>query len=410
MKKHPAALAMFAVLLVSYVLNSIDRNLFSILAVEIRKQISLSLPEVGLAATVFTLGMGVAALPTGKLLTFVSRKFIVILGLFIFSAATLLTAFSTGLPDLLVYRFVSGLGEAMQVTALIAVGASYFHKRPALVTGTVSFAYGIGAVIGPTISAALLNAYDWKMPFIAFGAFGMFLMLVIAVSVRPWFSESMTNEEDARRNRRKQEHAASNDTTWSSATILLGLASICTGVAVYGFFGLYPLFLRTAMALTPAQAGVVMSCIGFGGFLSPLGGWLGDRIGYHKVLYVALPLMALTGGFPFTQMLGQSVALYAAFAFVYGFAVVGLIYANLSAIIINSMSAAKVSLASGLFIASYYIPAAFAGYLMGRLKEASNWTTAGILQSSGFAATALILIIVARMTRKPALVTSSATP
>jgi MFS family permease len=181
-------------------------------------------------------------------------------------------------------------------------------------------------------------------------------------------------------------------------------------VAVYGFFGLYPLFLRTAIELSPAQTGLVMSCIGFGGFLSPLGGWLGDRVGYHKVLYIALPLMALTGGFPFTGMLGQSVTLYAAFAFLYGFAVVGLIYSNMSAIIINSMSPAKVSMASGLFIASYYIPAAFAGYLMGRLKEASNWTLAGTLQSSGFAAAALILIIVARMTRKPALLPSRATP
>jgi MFS transporter, DHA1 family, inner membrane transport protein len=129
--KQSAALAMFGVLLVSYVLNSIDRNLFSILTVEVRKQMSLSLPEIGLAATVFTLGMGVAALPTGKLLTFVSRKSIVLIGLFIFSVATWLTAYSRGLPDLLAYRFVSGFGEAMQVTALIAIGASYFHKRPA---------------------------------------------------------------------------------------------------------------------------------------------------------------------------------------------------------------------------------------------------------------------------------------
>lgn len=409
MKKHSAAIWMFAVLLVSYILNSIDRNLFSLLAVEVRKQISLSLPEVGLAATVFTLGMGVAALPTGKLLTFVSRKSVVIVGLLIFSVATWLTAYSRGLPDLLTYRFISGLGEAMQVTALIAIGASYFHTRPALVTGMISFAYGIGAVVGPAIAAALLSAYDWRMPFIVFGATGIVMMLVVALWIRPWFSESKGNEENAS-DRRRQAGAGPNDPTWSLATILLGLASVCTGVAVYGFFGLYPLFLRTAMGLSPAQAGLVMSFIGFGGFLSPLGGWLGDRVGYHKVLYVALPVMALSGGIPFTATLGQSVTLYAAFAFVFGFSVVGLIYANLSAIIINSMSPAKVSLASGLFIGSYYIPAAFAGYLMGWLKEASNWTTAGLLQASGFAAAALILIIVARMTRKPALVPSGATP
>ena len=406
MNKQSAALAMFGVLLVSYVLNSIDRNLFSILTVEVRKQMGLSLPEIGLAATVFTLGMGVAALPTGKLLTFVSRKSIVLIGLFIFSVATWLTAYSRGLPDLLAYRFVSGFGEAMQVTALIAIGASYFHKRPALVTGTISFAYGVGAVVGPMIAASLLKAYDWKMPFIVCGAFGIVLMVMIALLISPWFSESKRNEEQASGAQRTDQ--GSNGPTWSTSTILLGFASICTGVAVFGFFGLYPLFLRTVMGLTPAQAGLIMSAIGFGGFLSPLGGWLGDRVGYHKVLFVALPLTAVSAGIPFTGLLGQSVAAYAALAFIYGFAVVGLIYANLSAIIIDSMGPSKTALASGLFIGSYYIPAAFAGYTMGWLKEASSWTTAGILQGSGFAAIALLLIVAARMKRAPAMLPSRA--
>ena len=45
---------------------------------------------------------------------------VAILGLLIFSAATYLTAYAGGMPELLVYRFVSGLGEAMQLTALLA--------------------------------------------------------------------------------------------------------------------------------------------------------------------------------------------------------------------------------------------------------------------------------------------------
>src|ERR1700754_85716 len=122
---------MFFVLLVSYVLNSIDRQLFSVLVIEVRDAMGLSLPQVGLASTVFTLGMGLAGIPTGYLLSFMSRKAVVLLGLFIFSVATLLTAYSRALPDLLAYRFVSGLGEAMQVTAIIAIGASYFYRNRA---------------------------------------------------------------------------------------------------------------------------------------------------------------------------------------------------------------------------------------------------------------------------------------
>jgi MFS family permease len=393
---------MFVVLLLSYVLNSIDRSLFSILTIEVRDAMSLSLPEVGLAATVFTLGMGLAGLPTGYLLSIMSRRSVVLLGLFVFSVATLLTAYARGLPDLLAYRFISGLGEAMQVTALIAIGASYFHKHRALVTGTISFAYGIGAFIGPAITASLLKAYDWKAPFIVFGFVGFVMMAVVAIGVRSWFSENKANEEHANGDNSSHADPGANDTIWNPTTILLGLASICSGIAVYGFSGLYPTYLRSALGFSPQQAAQVMGAIGIGGFLAPIGGWLGDRVGYHKVLFLALPLAALSGGISFTE-LGRSVILHAVVAGVFGIAVLSLLYANLSAIIINSMGPAKTAQTSGLFIASYYIPAAFAGYLLAQLKEASDWTTAGVLQTSGFALIAVILIVVAGTTRRPAL-------
>jgi DHA1 family inner membrane transport protein len=402
MQKNHAAIAMFLILLLSYVLNSIDRGLFSVLAIEVRDAMSLSLPQVGLAATMFTLGMGLAGIPTGYLLSSLSRKSVVLLGLFVFSVATLLTAYATGLPDLLAYRFVSGLGEAMQVTALIAIGASYFHRHRALVTGVVSFFYGVGSFAGPMMTASLLTAYSWKMPFLVFGVAGFIAMAIVALCVRPWFSESKANQEHASGDRNDRVDSGMNDTIWNPTTITLGIASVCAGVAVFGFSGLYPTYLRSVLGFSPQQAAWVMSAIGIGGFFAPVGGWLGDRFGYQKVLIAALPLAALTGGFSFTE-LDRSVMLHAAVAVVFGIAVLSLLYANMSAIIINSLGPAKTAQAAGLFIASYYIPAAFAGYLLAQLKEVSNWTTAGVAQTSGFALLAMILVIIAGTTRRPEL-------
>jgi DHA1 family inner membrane transport protein len=399
MQKSHAAIAMFAILLLSYVLNSIDRGLFSVLAIEVRDAMSLSLPQVGLAATMFTLGMGLAGIPTGYLLGSLSRKSVVLLGLFIFSLATWLTAYAQGLADLLAYRFISGLGEAMQVTALIAIGASYFHRNRALMTGAVSFAYGVGSFVGPTMTALLLNTHGWKMPFIVFGLGGIVAMAIVALCVRPWFSESRANEANTTGDGNPVVSGV-NDTIWNTKTVALGFAAVCSGVAVFGFSGLYPTYLRSALGFSPQQAALVMSAIGVGGFLAPLGGWLGDRMGYHKILMVALPLAALSGGISFTE-LDRSVTLHAAVAAVFGFAVLSLLYSNMSAIIINSMGPDKTAQTAGLFIASYYIPAAFAGYLLAQLKEVSNWTTAGVLQTSGFALLAMILIIVASTTRRP---------
>jgi MFS transporter, DHA1 family, inner membrane transport protein len=399
-QKNHAAIAMFFILLLSYVLNSIDRGLFSVLAIEVRDAMGLSLPEVGLAATMFTLGMGLAGIPTGYLLSSTTRKSVALLGLFIFSVATMLTAYATGLADLLAYRFISGLGEAMQVTALIAIGASYFYRNRALMTGVVSFFYGVGSFGGPMMTASLLAGYGWKMPFVVFGVAGIVAMAVVALCVRPWFSESKANEENAGGN--DQADTGANDTIWNATTITLGIASVCAGVAVFGFSGLYPTYLRSALGFSPQQAAWVMSAIGIGGFFAPVGGWLGDRLGYQKVLIAALPLAALSGGISFTE-LDRSVTLHAVVAVVFGIAVLSLLYANMSAIIINSLGPAKTAQTAGLFIASYYIPAAFAGYTLAQLKEATNWTTAGALQTSGFALIATILVIIAGTTRRPEL-------
>jgi DHA1 family inner membrane transport protein len=401
-QKNQAAVAMFFVLLLSYVLNSIDRGLFSVLAVEVRDAMSLSLPQVGLAATMFTLGMGMAGIPTGYLLSRTSRKSVVLLGLFVFSVATLLTAYATGLVDLLAYRFVSGLGEAMQVTALIAIGASYFYRNRALMTGVVSLFYGVGSFAGPMMTASLLSAYGWKMPFVVFGIGGIIAMAIVALCVRPWFSESRANQENASVGHNDGSDLGADDTIWNAKTITLGIASVCAGVAVFGFSGLYPTYLRSALGFSPQQAAWVMSAIGIGGFFAPVGGWLGDRLGYQKVLIAALPLAAVSGGVSFTE-LDRSVTLHAVVAVVFGIAVLSLLYANMSAIIINSLGPARTAQTTGLFIASYYIPAAFAGFTLAQLKEATSWTTAGVAQTSGFALLATILVIVAGMTRRPEL-------
>ena len=73
----------------------------------------------------------------------------------------------------------------------------------------------------------------------------------------------------------------------------------------------------------------------------------------------------MAGGLLFTE-LGRSWR--CTLSFVFGAAISGMVYANLSAGIIKSVSSAKAAQASGLFVASLYIPAAFAGYLLGHLK------------------------------------------
>jgi MFS transporter, DHA1 family, inner membrane transport protein len=381
---------MFAILLLSYVVNAMDRQLFSVLATDVRNALHLTVPQVGLAATVFTLGIGLAGLPTGYLLGHTSRKTVSLVGLVIFSGATYLTAYAQGMPDLLAYRFISGLGESMQLTAILAIGTTYFLEHRALAASSLNFTFGIGAVIGPNLGAAILAATHWQMPFMVFGWLGAAAFVLVALLVKRWFSEVKVAEQ--RSDAAVEEGVA--DSLWAKTPLTLALATVFAGLAIYGYLGLYPTFLREALGFTPKEAGFAVSFYGFGALTSLFGGWMGDKFNYRKLLFISLIISAVTGGLLFGG-LEKSLTLHVIFSFVFGTAISGMVYANLSAGIIKSVTRAKASQASGLFVASLYVPAAFAGYILGQLKEGLGWSTAGIVQVSGCAVIAAVLSILA---------------
>lgn len=403
-QKSGVALAMFAILLLSYVINAMDRQLFSVLAADVRQSLAIDLPKIGLASTIFTLGMGVAGIPTGYLLSKMSRKNVVIIGLILFSVATYLTAYSQGLGDLLVYRFVSGLGEAMQLTALLAIGTTYFYRYRAVAASSLNFTFGIGAILGPNIGAAILHVYGWQTPFIVFGLAGLPALILIVLFVRPWFTEAKpvvgaTLSAASAQIALDEENAATS--LWARKPMLLALATVFAGLSIYGYLGLYPTYLREAVNFTPKEAAMCVSFYGLGALLSLFGGWLGDKFNYRKILFVSLIISAISGGFVFTP-LNNSIVVHAIFSFIFGASISGMVYANLSAGLIKSIVSEKASQASGLFVASLYIPAAFAGYILGILKGPFGWTNAGIMQVSGCALIAAFLAIASSMNSKAA--------
>src|ERR1700757_2546957 len=103
------------VLILSYCVNAMDRTLFPLLLTDVRREYGLGLPEAGLLSTIFTLGMALAGIPTGYLMSQFSRKTVTQIGMLIYSAGTIVTVLSAGFADMIVYRAATGIGEAMQL-------------------------------------------------------------------------------------------------------------------------------------------------------------------------------------------------------------------------------------------------------------------------------------------------------
>jgi MFS transporter, DHA1 family, inner membrane transport protein len=385
----PVAVGMYAVLLLSYAVNAMDRQLFPTIAQDVGKQFGFTLAEVGLQSTIFTLGMGLAGIPTGFLLARSSRKFVVLAGLALFSVATLLTAYGLGFWDMLGYRFLSGLGEAMQLTALLAIATSYFVRNRALAVGAVNFTFGVGALVGPNLGAALRNTGGWRHPLISFGIAGFVILVLVALVVRPWLTEARGGGEA-----RAQLEDFGAPRILSRNPMLLGASTVFAGLAIYSYLGLYPTYLREQLHYSAAQAGLAVSMYGLGAFFSLVGGWLGDRVDFRKLLAVALVLSAIAGYVLFSG--ANDLWVHLVLSFVFGAAISGVVYANLAAGIIKSVKRAIASHGSGLFVATLYVPAAFSGYLFGVLVGPLGWTGAALILICAFCLIAAVLALAAR--------------
>src|SRR5215472_1335059 len=383
-----AAIGMYCVLLLAYSVNAADRQLFPLLAHDVRVQYGFSLSDTGLLTTIFTLGLAVAGLPTGYLLARFSRKTVLLVGIAIFSLATALTVLARGFPDMLVYLAATGIGEAMQLTVMIAIAANYFVGYRAAAIGSMNVFFGIGAFSGPILGGLLLTSYrTWHAPMTAFGVFGFLMIAVIAASVRPWFSETH-RAADAKADLRGAPALRNRN------TIILTALSVIAGLVLYGFTGMYATYLREVLHYTPKEAGFVQSFYGAGALLSIFGGWLGDRSSPRLVLSAAFFCIAVLGYLCFHG--SAAIAPHVILTFAYGAIGSGTIYVNLAAYHVKAVRSSLSSRASGMFVTSLYASGAAAGYLMGGIAGHATWPAAGALQISLLSAIAGTLALTLR--------------
>jgi MFS transporter, DHA1 family, inner membrane transport protein len=365
---------MFGVLLASYAINAMDRQLFPLLVPDVRREYGFSLAGIGFLSTVFTLGMAVAGVPTGYLLARFSRKTVLQVGIALFSAGTALTVLAHGFADMLIYRAATGIGEAMQLTVLLAIAANYFVSHRAAAVGAINCSFAIGAIVSPMIAGALLGAYQrWQVPMVVFGLLGVMAMAAIAIVVRPAFTE----HESALS---AQADRGGAPTLVNRNTILLTAMSLIAGLVIYGYLGMYPTFLREGLAYPPATAGAVMSLYGLGALTSIGGGWLGDRFSPRLVLGATFTAAAVLGYLLFHG--SDAFVWQAILSCAWGVIVSGMIYVNLAGYHVKALRRSLASRGSGVFVTSLYGSAALAGYVMGWVVTRAGWATAGAIQIS----------------------------
>jgi MFS family permease len=107
-----------AVLVLVYVLNFLDRNIISILAEDIKADLSISDAQLGfLQGTAFAVFYAIFGIPLGRLADVWNRRSLIAAGLAFWSLMTALSGFSRTFAQLATARVGVGVGEASATPA-----------------------------------------------------------------------------------------------------------------------------------------------------------------------------------------------------------------------------------------------------------------------------------------------------
>lgn len=368
------AYAMFGLLLITYVVAVGDRFLVSMLATDIRGALSLSIPNMFALTTMFTLGLGIGGLPAAALIQRYSRKAVLLTGLLLLSVATLAFTEATGFWTMFVFIVLQGVGMSFTATSMFALSTSYFSANRVAALGLVNLSFGLGSLFGHWIIGELRTALgSWEAPMLIFGFIGIGFAILIAIMVRPWFSEVKPAAKHV-------VDSGGADTLKNYNSILLSIMSALYGMVVYGFLGTYPSYMREVLELSAADVGGVMLWFGVGGLTSYYGGKLGDKYSQKSVIFTCALALAIVTLFLFK--IDLSVLIYKVLATLVGVFGAAIVYTNLAGGHVKSLKRSLTGKGSGMFVTSVYGGAALGGYSMGLLVDNWGWEFAGQVQIS----------------------------
>ena len=178
--------AVVIILAVVYSFNFMDRQLMSILAEPIRKELNLSDTQLGLLT-----GLAFALFYTvfGVLVAWGADRFkrvwIMTAACAIWSLFTAFCGMATNFTQLALSRIVVGVGEAGGSPPSYSLISDYFPPRERGV-GLAIYSLGvpIGSMIGAAVGGVIAAQYGWRTAFIAVGLPGLIAALVILLFIR----------------------------------------------------------------------------------------------------------------------------------------------------------------------------------------------------------------------------------
>lgn len=247
---------------------------------ELEDELGLSKAEAGILVGAYPAGTLAGALPSGFLAARIGPRKVVVLGLLLLSASSVVFGVVRDALVLDIARFVQGIGGACSWAGALAwlIGAAPAGRRGELI-GTALAAGIAGALLGPVLGA-VAGALGQTPVFCAVAAVGVTLAAACAREPTPAPAEAAQRVADVRAAVRTPRVAAG---MWLVALPALGFG--CLGTLV-------PLRMDDLGATQTAVAAAFLVAAAFEATVSPVVGRISDRRGRLVPVRAGLALSA----------------------------------------------------------------------------------------------------------------------
>lgn len=316
-------------------LDGLDTAAMGFIAPALSQDWGIDRASLGPVMSAALIGMVFGALGSGPLADRFGRKAVLVGAVALFGAFSLASAYSASVQQLLVLRFLTGLGLGAGMPNATTLLAEYTPERhKSLLVTSMFCGFNLGMAAGGFISAKLIPAFGWHSLLLVGGVLPLLLVLVLLT----WLPESarylvvrgagtdkvrkalapiapaLVHEAgsfsvpEQKTVRARNVLAVIFCATCSLGTLLLWLTYFMGLVIVYLLTSWLPTLMRDSGA-SLEQAAFIGALFQFGGVLSAvLVGWAMDRFDPHKVIGICY---LLAGAFAYAvgQSLGNMVLL-----------------------------------------------------------------------------------------------------
>lgn len=369
----------------AYFLNQGDRQIFNTVIPLIKTDLGLTDYDIGDVVMIFTVVYGILVPVSGFLGDLVSRKWIVIWSLLIFSVGTLCTGFSGGIVLLIVFRSIAtGGGEAFYFPAATSLLSQLHSNTRATALSIHQTSLYVGIIASGFISGYIGEHYGWRAAFYVFGTIGVIwaiiCMFVMQNTAMPTTQATTASEENKIKFSKMLAAILKKETFFC-----LALAFACQCFVNVGYNTWMPSYLHEKYGMSLSMAGLnsMLWHFAFAFVGVMIGGKLSDifSVKYKQSRMIA-EFLGLLLAVPFIFLCGYTDNLVVCCIAMAGFGFFRGVYdSNLFAALFDVIEPRYRATASGIYLSFAFVMGSVAPKLMAYIKETAGFS-AGIMSLS----------------------------